>query len=213
MLQELPRRKQVVTQEKSKVIKETENPFGEDEDEDKPSQAGPSTGHSRSSSLNPPVTGTVQSFSYDPKEKKKKDKKAKKAKPFNLEAEKEQMKSNIAEASIAATNLMNTLQTINREKERISENQLAVQRFEACKQLRRKILRYVSRASRPQLCLALTHTCADPQRRLRGMARQPAARQRPARHSPDDLRAAGPLNRRRQRLGRRTRPPGPSLPE
>jgi len=54
------------------------------------------------------------------------------------------MKANIAEASIAATNLGNTLQSINREKERISDNQMAVQRFEACKKLRRKILRYVS---------------------------------------------------------------------
>lgn len=53
------------------------------------------------------------------------------------------MKSHIAEASMAATDLINTLQTINREKERISENQTAVQRFETCKQLRRKILRYV----------------------------------------------------------------------
>lgn len=127
------------------MLKETENPFGEDEEEDRPSPsvAGPSKSHSRTSSLNPPVTGTITSFSYDPKDKKKKDKKTKKHKPFNLEAEKEQMKANIAEASIAATNLTNTLQSINREKERISDNQLAVQRFEQCKQLRRKILRYV----------------------------------------------------------------------
>lgn len=126
------------------MIKETENPFGDDDDEDKPSPAGPSKGHSRASSLsNPPVTGVIQSFSYSPKDKKKKDK-GKKHKPFNLEAEKEQMKAHIAEASIASTNLMNTLKTINREKERISENQTAMQRFEACKQLRRKILRYVS---------------------------------------------------------------------
>ena len=127
------------------MLKETENPFGEDVDDDKPSPAGPSKGHSRASSLaSPPVTGTIQSFSHDPKAQKKKDKKSKKAKPFNLEAEKEQMKAHIAESSIAAINLTNTLQTINREKERISENQVAVQRFEACKQLRRRILRYVS---------------------------------------------------------------------
>lgn len=90
------------------------------------------------------MTGTIQSFGYSSKDKKK-DKKPKKSKPFNLEAERGQIKSYIAEASIAATNLVNTLQSINRERERISDNQLAVQRFEACKQLRRKILRYVSR--------------------------------------------------------------------
>lgn len=54
------------------------------------------------------------------------------------------MKSVIADSSIAATNLMNSLQSVNREVERISENQAAVERFEACKLLRRKVLRYVS---------------------------------------------------------------------
>ncbi|GAB1315719.1 hypothetical protein MFIFM68171_05929 [Madurella fahalii] len=157
LYKELPRRKQAVTQERSKVIKETENPFGDDDDEDKPSPAGPSKAHSRASSLsNPPVTGVIQSFSYSPKDKKKKDK-GKKHKQFNLETEKEQMKAHIAEASIAATNLTNTLKTINREKERISENQIAVQRFEACKQLRRKILRYIHHVDSEQWLGSLLH--------------------------------------------------------
>ncbi|KAL2194297.1 hypothetical protein P885DRAFT_71369 [Corynascus similis CBS 632.67] len=143
LYKELPRRKRVVTQEQSKVIKETENPFGEDdeEDEDKPSPAGPSGGHSRSSSQSNPLAKQTYT-GYDTK-RKKKDKKSKKSKPFNLAAEQDKMKSHIADASIAATNLMNMLQTINREKERISDNQIAVLRFEACKDLRRKILRYI----------------------------------------------------------------------
>jgi len=150
LYRELPKRKQVVTQEKSKVIKETENPFGDDEDEQQPGPSQP--GHSRktSSLSSPPVTGTVQSFSYTKQDKKKKDKKSKKPKAFDLEAEKEQMKAHIAEASIASTNLTNTLQSINREQERISENQTALQRFEACKQLRRKILRYVRWPAAPK---------------------------------------------------------------
>jgi hypothetical protein len=94
---------------------------------------------------------------YDSSKKKKKDKKSKKSKPFNLEAEKDQMTRHIAEASIAATNLTNTLQTINRERERISENQLAVQRFEACKQLRRKILRYIHLVESEQYLGSLLH--------------------------------------------------------
>lgn len=57
------------------------------------------------------------------------------------------MKVAIAESSISATNLTNALQSINREKERISENVVAVDRFEICKKLRRKILRYVSMTS------------------------------------------------------------------
>ncbi len=74
----------------------------------------------------------VQSFSHTSKkemDKKSKNKKNKKQKPFDLAAEKEAMKANIAEASIAAINLTNTLQSINRERERLSDTQLAVQRF------------------------------------------------------------------------------------
>jgi hypothetical protein len=61
------------------------------------------------------------------------------------------MKVTIAESSMAATDLMNALQSINRERERISENRVAVQRFETCKQLRRKVLRYVSSLCRSLL--------------------------------------------------------------
>jgi hypothetical protein len=150
------------------VIKETENPFGEEEVEPKsPPPAGPSStprqpssaSHSRNTSLSgsnfsgTQLTGTVNSFSYLSKDKDKKSKKDKKGskggrKAFNLELEKEQMKVTIAESSIAATDLMNALQSINRERERISENETAVKRFETCKQLRRKVLRYVSLPSK-----------------------------------------------------------------
>jgi len=150
MYKQLPRRKQVVTQERSKVLKETENPFGDEDDEPSSppassSQSGP--GHSRNTSLSgPQVTGQIQSYSVITKDKdrKKKDKKRKKLKPVDIEAERDQMKVTIADSSMAATDLINALQSINRERERISENQVAVQRFEACKQLRRKVLRYVS---------------------------------------------------------------------
>lgn len=150
LYKELPKRKQVVTQERSRVIRETENPFGEDEDDQpaSPEPAQSSSSRSPPPNFSTPVTGQINSFSYvsSSKDKKKKDKDKKKSKhrKFNLEAEKDSMKTAIAEASIAATNLMNSLQSINREKERISENAVAVQHFEACKQLRRRILRYVS---------------------------------------------------------------------
>lgn len=53
------------------------------------------------------------------------------------------MKSVIADSAICSTNLMNSLQTINRETERISDNAKAAEQFETCKQLRRRVLRYV----------------------------------------------------------------------
>ncbi len=77
------------------------------------------------------------------KKDKEKDKKKKKGKPFNLEAEKETMKTCIADAAVASTNLLNALKLVNREHEQISENEAAVHHFETCKLLRRKILRYV----------------------------------------------------------------------
>lgn len=169
LYKELPRRKKVVTQERSKVLKETENPFGDEDEEEEPksppprhaaadgssssSQPSGLIAHARTPSLpgGSQITGQVQSFSSltgkdKDKDKKKKDSKKGKKQPrkFNLEAEKDAMKVAIAESSIAATDLLNSLQSINREKERISENQVALQRFEACKGLRRKILRYVS---------------------------------------------------------------------
>lgn len=131
-------------------MRETENPFGADDDEEPPRRSPPparhgessrglsSGGHARSSSN----TGS-SSFFGSSKDKKNKDKKGKR-KSFNLEAEKEQMKSDIAEASIATTNFSNALQSINREREQISNNAELVRQFEACKMLRRKILRYVS---------------------------------------------------------------------
>ena len=160
-LQELPKKKVAVTQERSKVIRETEeNPFGDDEEEEarnaaqQRARAGSSSAAAAATTATPSTTTTTKThksssstgssfFGSSSKDKKKDKSKSSKRKPFNLEAEKEQMKSVIADATITSTNLMNTLQTINRETERISENQQAVERFEACKQLRRRVLRYV----------------------------------------------------------------------
>ncbi|KAF5548007.1 LSB5-possible role in the regulation of actin cytoskeletal organization [Fusarium mexicanum] len=169
---ELPKRKQAVTQERSRVLRETEeNPFVDDEQEaaakaarDARNASGPSSstptsgstfGHSSTKSSSGP--SAFFGSSKDKKKEKEKDKAKGKRKPFNLEAEKEQMKSVIADSSIAATNLMNALQSINREVERISENQTAVERFEACKLLRRKVLRYVHHVEEEQWLGGLLH--------------------------------------------------------
>ncbi|KAI1768574.1 hypothetical protein GGR53DRAFT_477481 [Hypoxylon sp. FL1150] len=176
LYKELPRRKQVVTQAKSKVLRETEqDPFRDSEDE---AERAPEAPPSQPSSSRQPVTypqpaQTVQSFSHTKspsgsgsffssssskdKKKKDKDKGKRKHKPFNLEAEKDSMKVAIAESSIASTNLTNALQSINREKERISENATAVERFEACKKLRRKILRYIHHVEDEQWLGGLLH--------------------------------------------------------
>ncbi|KAI0602109.1 hypothetical protein F4775DRAFT_538316 [Biscogniauxia sp. FL1348] len=178
LYKELPRRKQMVTQEKSKVLRETEqDPFrdSEDEAEHPPSSPPPpQASSSRQPVTYPQPAQTVQSFSHvksssgsgsgsffssssKDKKKKDKDKQKKKSKPFNLEAEKDTMKVVVAESSIASTNLTNALQSINREKERISENPNAVKQFEACKKLRRKVLRYIHHVEDEQWLGGLLH--------------------------------------------------------
>ncbi|KAL8418818.1 hypothetical protein RB594_002142 [Gaeumannomyces avenae] len=164
LYKQLPRRKQAVTQDRSAVLRETEqNPFQPGEDANTAKSSGSPTGHAGSSSAGGShMTGRIESFShFGSKDKKKKDKdkdKGKKApRPFDLAAEQDQMKTTIAESSIAATNLQNALQTINRERERISENEAAVRHFEACKQLRRKILRYIHHVESEEWLGSLLH--------------------------------------------------------
>ena len=49
----------------------------------------------------------------------------------------------IANASITSTNLLNSLKFVNRETHRVSADKEVMSRFEACKFLRRQILRYI----------------------------------------------------------------------
>lgn len=53
------------------------------------------------------------------------------------------MLETMASANVASTNLLNGLQLINREQQRVSDNPEVMRRFETCKQLRRQILRYI----------------------------------------------------------------------
>jgi hypothetical protein len=110
-----------------------------------PRNRRPEPQHASSSrTTNPVVLGagtplpTTSLFSRN-----KKDKKKTKGQPFNLEREKGQMLETMASANVASTNLLNGLQLINREQERVSDNPEVMRRFETCKQLRRQILRYI----------------------------------------------------------------------
>jgi hypothetical protein len=63
--------------------------------------------------------------------------------PFNLNKERDNMTKAIANSSMASTNLLNGLQLVNRENERVSENQEVLRRFQLCKKLRKEVLRYI----------------------------------------------------------------------
>lgn len=85
--------------------------------------------------------------------------KSKKSKttPFNIEKEKPAILQSLASVSIATTNLTNSLKLINREKERPSSNPEVMQRFEACKELRRTVLRYIQHVESEQFLGSLIH--------------------------------------------------------
>ncbi|CAK7237737.1 hypothetical protein SBRCBS47491_010108 [Sporothrix bragantina] len=176
LYKELPQRKQVVTQAQSRVVRETDNPFDDEEDEAEAAAAAAAARPGQPSSSRPTPqtqtqpTGRVESFSSFSRDRdrdsrgastkgsKDKDKRGKKSrKQFNLEAERPVMKATIADASMASTDLTNTLQTINREVERISENDAAIQHFEKCKLLRRKILRYIYLVNSEEYLGSLLH--------------------------------------------------------
>ncbi|KAF2181101.1 hypothetical protein K469DRAFT_590288 [Zopfia rhizophila CBS 207.26] len=96
-----------------------------------------------SSSGRPVALGVAPVPSSSLFKKDKKNKNKNKNKPFNLEKEKGHLLETIASATVASTNLMNALQLINREEQRVSANPEVMQRFETCKLLRRQILRYI----------------------------------------------------------------------
>lgn len=98
-------------------------------------QASSSTG--RTVALGSAAQPSSSLFKRDKKDKKNK------GKPFNLEREKGQLLETIASATVASNSLMNALQLINREVQRVGDNPEVSKRFETCKLIRRQILRYI----------------------------------------------------------------------
>lgn len=137
---------------RQKVLQDTE-PHDSDDEPHRPTPVT-SAARSRASSSaqhptpmpSRPVTLTPTSSGFGAKLSKGKSKLSGSSggsKAFNLAKEKENMTNCIARASIASTNLLNGLQLINRETERVSENPEVVNRFQTCKSLRRQILLYI----------------------------------------------------------------------
>lgn len=155
LYKQLPQKKRA-PQSQSKVLRETEadahdhdNPLRDPTPSPPPEPVPAVKSHSRNSSsvmasssstpAKPVTLSPALHLSSGNKSKSKKDKRAK----FNLEKEKPQIMQTLASASVASTSLLNGLQLINRESERVSENREVVKRFETCKQLRRQVLRYI----------------------------------------------------------------------
>ncbi|KAL9113843.1 MAG: hypothetical protein Q9227_001977 [Pyrenula ochraceoflavens] len=167
LYKQLPQRKKPVRQQQSKVLRETEEQAGANDDftDDRMNQTvtgtnplNPGLGPSRpTAALTPTNSGRVV-LSPGPTllGKGKKDKK-KKGQGFNVEREKPQMLQSIANSSVASTNLMNALKLINREDRRVSEDPEVMKRFETCKQLRRQLLRYIQNVESDDFLGGLIH--------------------------------------------------------
>ncbi|KAL5598625.1 hypothetical protein BROUX41_003451 [Berkeleyomyces rouxiae] len=185
LVNQLPRRKVAVTRDVSKAVRETENPFDDDEDTEAESNrptdpqsskhrpsassggadwpgsssdqaAGPSRptpGHTKSSSS----SGFWSSRKKDKEKDKSKSGKEKWRTPINVQTERPRIKATIADSSLAATNLLNAMQVVNRETERISENRACKDRFEECKKLRRQVLRYIHNIQSEEFLGGLLH--------------------------------------------------------
>ncbi|KAF2825363.1 hypothetical protein CC86DRAFT_371058 [Ophiobolus disseminans] len=145
---ELPRTKRPQPQQ-SRIVRQQDAEAAREREEHSPPPSPtharrPEPHHAPSSSSSRPValgnSAPLPSSSIFKRDKK--DKKSR-GKAFNLEKEKGQLLETIASANVASTNLLNGLQLINREQQRVSDNPEVMRRFEACKQLRRQILRYI----------------------------------------------------------------------
>ena len=162
---QLPKRKKPVTQQQSRVLKETEpgpneDPFGnaeEDQDTRAQNASSPTTSTFASSSYAPTSATFISPLQQGKKSKTDKNHKKSKHKGFNLEKEKPHILQSIASSSIASTNLMNALKLIDREHKRVSEDADTLNRFETCKQLRRQILRYIQHIESEQWLGSLIH--------------------------------------------------------
>ena len=151
---QLPKRKKPVTQAQSRVLQETERQANEDpfsgEDDDTPAQ------NSLRESLSSPTRSTFSPSSApsmtvtSKQSKKSKSDKEHRNRAFNLEKEKPQILEAIASSSVASTNLMNALKLLNRENIQVSDHAETVNRFETCKGLRRRILRYIHQVESEQ---------------------------------------------------------------
>ncbi|KAJ4407970.1 hypothetical protein N0V91_003636 [Didymella pomorum] len=143
---ELPRKSRPQPQQ-SRIIREQDAEAAREREEHSPPPAPqprrPDPPHTSSSSSRPVTLGSTSSGGSSLFSRSKKDKKTPKGQKFNLEREKGQMLETMASANVASANLLNGLQLINREQQRVSDNPEVMKRFETCKQHRRQILRYI----------------------------------------------------------------------
>ncbi|KKZ68635.1 hypothetical protein EMCG_05792 [[Emmonsia] crescens] len=148
---QLPQRKKPMNRQQSKVLKETEMPprstIGH--------SVSISTGNGPSTMLSHPSSRASKS-GRSSISKIAKDR-SHLGKSFNLDKERPEILQTIASASMAGTNLLNSLKLVNRENQRVSENAEVMRQFDLCKDLRRQILRYIQHVESDDFLGSLIH--------------------------------------------------------
>lgn len=159
----LPKKGRQRREDRSEVLRQTareaqEDPFGVNDDPTPPPAQGAPPQGRRKSSVSSPAAASASAHARQPSSSStgffgssRKEKKSK-ARGFNLEKEKPQIESAIAQATIASTGLLNNLKLINRDSGGLpSADRDTVTKFERCKHLRRQILRYIHHIERHEL--------------------------------------------------------------
>ncbi|OJD16255.1 hypothetical protein AJ78_03546 [Emergomyces pasteurianus Ep9510] len=149
---QLPQRKKPMNRQQSRVLKETEaqpeSPIGH--------SVSISAGNGPSTILSSPTSAKGSKSSRSSISKIAKDR-SHRGKPFNLDKERPEILQTIASASMAGTNLLNSLKLVNRENQRVSENTEVMSQFDLCKDLRRQILRYIQHVESDDFLGSLIH--------------------------------------------------------
>ncbi|QSS66400.1 VHS domain-containing protein, partial [Histoplasma capsulatum] len=149
---QLPQRKKPMNRQQSKVLKETEaqseSPIGH--------SVSISAGNGPATILSSPTSSKTSRPSRSSISKIAKDR-SHRGNPFNLEKERPEIMRTIASASVAGTNLLNSLKLVNRENQRVSENTEVMSQFDSCKNLRRQILRYIQHVESDEFLGSLIH--------------------------------------------------------
>ena len=147
LYRQLPKRKQPASAAKAKVLQDGSH-----------DQLGHSVSVSSGSGPTTILSSPKDKMGHN---KKKKDKKLSisglRDRSFNLDKERPEILKTLAASSVASTNLLNAIKLVNRETHRVSEDAEAASRFVQCKELRRRILRYIQHIESEEFLGSLIH--------------------------------------------------------
>ncbi|KAI1000523.1 hypothetical protein K3495_g7674 [Podosphaera aphanis] len=158
LYKQLPRHKQLSAQGKFKAPGEIEkNPFKDENSE--VGQKKDLRSSSQTQNFSSPISLARSSWSplFSGTLKKNVSKEKEKTTKYSISQKKTLVKNSIAEASVAATCLMNVLRSMSNQQDQISRNEAALSHLKTCKSLRKTIINYIQNIDDEELISALLH--------------------------------------------------------